>query len=162
MAYNEDFSWPMSGNEGPDFEWEHVPIQMPAPLEFPQILPLPPDDHEGAPGEEGTPIETIPSPPSTIQKVRTIQWEEVKGVIFVDLFDKLDKEIIMADENGKKGHHYYLFGELDNRKHYQCINKDCYEGLIVVPIRNPKETIEFPSSPRKIQEGEEDDGEDDH
>jgi len=150
MAYNEDFSWPMSGQEGPDFEWEHVPIEMPAPLEIPQILPLSPDDHEG---EEGT----IPSVTDDTEKVRSFEWEEVKGLIFMDLFDKLGKEIIMEDENGKNRHYYYLFGEHDNQKHYRCINKDCYKGLIVVPMRNPKETIEPPSSSRKIQEGEEDD-----
>ena len=159
MAYNEDFSWPMSGQEGPDFEWEHVPIEMPAPLEIPQILPLSPDDHEG---EEGTPIPSVTD--DTIQKVRSFEWKEVKGLIFMDLFDKLGKEIIMEDENGKNRHYYYLFGEHDDQKHYRCINKDCYKGLIVVPMRNPKETIEPPSSSRcskevekKIQEGEEDD-----
>ena len=159
MAYNEDFSWPMSGQEGPDFEWEHVPIEMPVPLEIPQILPLSPDDHEG---EEGTPIPSVTD--DTIQKVRSIEWKEVKGLIFMDLFDKLGKEIIMEDENGKNRHYYYLFGEHEDQKHYRCINKDCNKGLIVVPMRNPEETIEPPSSSRgskegekEIQEGEEDD-----
>ena len=161
MAYNEDFSWPMSGQEGPDFEWEHVPIEMPAPLEIPQILPLSPDDHEG---EEGT----IPSVTDDTEKVRSFEWEEVKGLpdkkFMDDLFDKLGNEIIIEDENGKNRHYYYLFGEHEDQKHYRCINKDCNKGLIVVPMRNPKETIEPPSSSRgskegekEIQEGEEDD-----
>ena len=151
MAYNENFSWPMSGQDGPDFEWEHVPIEMPVPLE---ILPISPDDHEG---EEGT----IPSVTDDTEKVRSFEWEEVKGLpdkkFMDDLFDKLGNEIIIEDENGKNRHFYYLFGEHEDQKHYRCINKDCNKGLIVVPMRNPKETIEPPSSSRKIQEGEEDD-----
>ena len=181
MAYNENFSWPMSGQDGPDFEWEHVPIEMPVPLEIPQILPISPDDHEG---EEGT----IPSvrniqlegkvkgevkgevtddPTDDTEKVRSFEWEEVKGLpdkkFMDDLFDKLGNEIIIEDENGKNRHFYYLFGEHEDQKHYRCINKDCNKGLIV-EMRNPEETIEPPSSSRgskegekEIQEGEEDD-----
>ena len=71
MAYsgeNEDFSWPMSGQDGPDFEWEHVPIEIPVPIE---ILPISPEDHKG---EEGI----IPS-------VKGIQLEgEVKGEVTDD------------------------------------------------------------------------------
>ena len=28
----EDWNWPISGNDGPDVEWEHVPIPPPSPI----------------------------------------------------------------------------------------------------------------------------------
>ena len=52
---NEDFSWPNSGQDGPDFEWEHVPI------EIPPISPISSKETEDNKGEEGKIEQKLPS-----------------------------------------------------------------------------------------------------
>ena len=39
----QEWNWPMSGNDGPDVEWEHVPIPDP----IPDPIPPPPPVKEG-------------------------------------------------------------------------------------------------------------------
>ena len=113
---NEDFSWPNSGQDGPDFEWEHVPI------EIPPISPISSKETEDNKGEEGK----IPSvkgiqlegevTDDTEEKVRSFEKynptpEELKGLPdnLDEIFEKHGDEIIIEDENGKNMHIYYLF-----------------------------------------------------
>ena len=34
---NDEYKWPNSGQDGPDVEWEHVPIEIPGPISWPPI-----------------------------------------------------------------------------------------------------------------------------
>ena len=43
----QEWNWPMSGNDGPDVEWEHVPIPDP----IPDPIPPPPPVKEDNKGE---------------------------------------------------------------------------------------------------------------
>ena len=167
MAYsgeNEDFSWPMSGQDGPDFEWEHVPFEIPVPIEIPPISPI---SSKELPSVKGIQLggedteDTEEEKP--LPKVRTFERynpspEELKALPdnLDEIFDKHgDELIIQDDENGKSMHIYFLFGEYEGKKHYKCIKRNCNSFLIV-------EEISEPSPPPTPKEDEQKGKQEDH
>ena len=155
---NEDWNWPNSGQDGPDFSWEHVPI--------PPIPPIPSKSTEENKSEEGKKEEKLPTvedvqlggedseeekplEPLRRPKVRTLERynpspEELKALPdnMDEIFDKHGDDIIIEETDGKR-HIYYFFGETEGQKHYKCIKENCHSSLVV------EEYMEPPTPPPK-------------
>ena len=161
----EEWNWPMSGNEGPDVEWEHVPIPDPIPPpssissnekedgvkednkgegELPSVEGI---QLGGGKEEKGALPKTPKEEPKEIStpKVRTFERyiptpEEIKALPddMEQIFDKYGDDIILEDdEDGNNLHIYYHFGTHEGKKHYKCIKKDCGSGLLIEEIFQP-------------------------
>ena len=152
----EDWNWPISGNDGPDVEWEHVPIPPPSPISSnifnPPISSKEKEDNKGEklPSVEGIQLggeeeEKGALPKVKSPKVRTFERyipspEEIKALPdnMDEIFDKHGDDIILEDdEDGKNQHIYFLFGQHEGKKHYKCIKKDCGSELLVEEIFQP-------------------------
>ena len=138
----------MSGNDGPDVEWEHVPIPDP----IPDPIPPPPPVKEGklprvecileciqlggVKDEKGALPKTPKEEPMYF--VRYIPTPEEIKVLRDDMeqiFDKYGDDIILEDdEDGNTLHIYFHFGTHEGKKHYKCIKKDCGSGFLVEEI----------------------------
>ena len=159
---NEDWNWPISGQDGPDVEWEHVPIPPPSPISSNIFIPpISSKETEDNKGEEGQKEQKLPSvegiqlggeeeekgalPKVKSPKVRTFERyipspEEIKALPdnMDEIFDKHGDDIILEDdEDGKNQHIYFLFGQHEGKKHYKCIKKDCGSSLLVEEIFQP-------------------------
>ena len=172
----EDWNWPKSGQEGPDVEWEHVPIppvSPPSPITsnifIPPISSKETDDNKGEekkeqklPSVEGIQLEGEDEK-GALPKVRTFEKynpspEELKALPdnLDEIFDKHGDDIILEDdENGRNQHIYYFFGQHEGKKHYKCIKKDCPSSLLVEEIMEPSPPPS-PSPPPTPKEDEQD------
>ena len=168
----EDWNWPISGNDGPDVEWEHVPIPPPSPISSnifnPPISSKEKEDNKGEklPNVEGIQLggeeeEKGALPKVKSPKVRTFERyipspEEIKALPdnMDEIFDKHGDDIILEDdENGRNQHIYYFFGQHEGKKHYKCIKKDCPSSLLVEEIMEPSPPPS-PSPPPTPKENE--------
>ena len=134
---NEDYKWPNSGQDGPDVEWEHVPIEIP---EIPPISPISskgtedevPEDDKGEEGKlpsvegiqlggevsgENTKDETEEEKPLTpLRRPKVRTWErynpspeELKALPdnLDEIFDKHGDELIIQDDENGKSMHIF-------------------------------------------------------
>ena len=177
----EDWNWPISGNDGPDVEWEHVPIPPPSPISSNIFIPpISSKETEDNKGEEGQKEQKLPSvegiqlggeeeekgalPKVKSPKVRTFERyiptpEEIKALPddMEQIFDKYGDDIILEDdEDGNNLHIYFHFGSHEGKKHYKCIKKDCGSGFLVeeifTPSPPPSPPLRRPRNPPPTQE----------
>jgi len=151
---NEDWNWPNSGQDGPEFSWEYVPIP-PIPSKTTEE-----NKSEGKEEEKLPTVEDIklggedsdsekPLEPLRRPKVRTLERvnpspEDLKALPddMDEIFDKHGDDIIIEEIAGKR-HIYYFFGETEGQKHYKCIKENCHSSLVV------EEYMEPPTPPPK-------------
>ena len=162
---NEDWNWPNSGQDGPDFSWEHVPIP-----------PIPSKSTEENKSEEGKEEEKLPTvediklggedsdaekplEPLRRPKVRNLERvnpspEDLKAIPddMDDIFAKHGDDIIIEENSGKR-HIYFFFGETGGQKHYKCIKENCHSSLVVEymdpPTPPPKEDSNEETTPKE-------------
>ena len=148
---NEDWNWPNSGQDGPEFSWEYVPI--------------PTTEENKSEGKEEENLPTVEDiklegeasdaeKPLRRPKVRNLErvnpsQEDLKAIPddIDDIFAKHGDDIIIENKSGKR-HIYFLFGETGGQKHYKCINSNCHSSLVVEYMDPPKEDSKEETTPK--------------
>ena len=143
---NEDWNsedWgPTSGQDGPEFEWEYVPI----PFKATEDKEKSEVKEENLPSVEDIKLEDSDGEkPLRRPKVRNFSrlnpsQEDMKAIPddIEDLFAKHGDDLMIEEKSGKR-HIYFLFGETGGQKHYKCINSNCHSSLVVEYMDAPKE-----------------------
>ena len=157
---NEDWNsedWPTSGQDGPEFEWEYVPIPFKTTNDK-EIEEKKSEvkEEENLPSVEDIKLEdTDGEKPLRRPKVRNFSrlnpsQEDMKAIPddLDNLFAKHGDDLMIEEKSGKR-HIYFLFGETGGQKHYKCINSNCHSSLVVEYMDPPKEDSKEETTPKE-------------